>query len=89
MARNKHAWKFFRAGGVDQVVLATADDLVSLHTLDQKLRVALACPVEGVEMDARSLAMLDLDGDGRIRPPEILAAIARALVATITQSSPS
>jgi hypothetical protein len=76
MARNKHAWKFFRAGGVDQVVLATAADLLNLHTLDQKLWVALACPVEGVEMDARSLAMLDLDGDGRIRPPEILAAIA-------------
>ena len=76
MAKSSHAWKFFRAGGVDQVVLAEAADLVNLHTLDQKLWVALACPVKGVELDPRSLKLLDLDGDGRLRPPEILAAIA-------------
>lgn len=76
MAKTAHSWKFFRAGGVDQVVLADAADLVNLHTLDQKLWVALACPVKGVELDARSLKLLDLDGDGRLRPPEILAAIA-------------
>ena len=75
MAKTAHSWKFFRAGGVDQVVLADAADLVNLHTLDQKLWVALACPVKGVELDARSLKLLDLDGDGRLRPPEILAAI--------------
>jgi hypothetical protein len=76
MAKTAHSWKFFRAGGVDQVVLSTAADLANLHTLDQKLWVALACPIKGLEIDARSLALLDIDGDGRIRPPEILAAIA-------------
>jgi hypothetical protein len=45
MAKPGHSWKFFRAGGVDQVVLATAADLANLHALDQKLWVALACPV--------------------------------------------
>jgi hypothetical protein len=70
-----HAWKFFRAGGVDQVTLSTADDLLHLHELDQKLWVALSCPVAGTEIDARTLTMLDTDGDGRIRPPEILAAV--------------
>jgi len=76
MSKAPHTWKFFRAGGVDQVVLATAADLENLHTLDQKLWVALACPTVGLEFDARTLALLDTDGDGRIRPPEILGAIA-------------
>ena len=76
MAKAPHTWKFFRAGGVDQVVLASAGDLENLHTLDQKLWVALACPVVGLEFDARTLALLDTDGDGRIRPPEVLGAIA-------------
>jgi hypothetical protein len=71
-----HTWKFFRAGGVDQVILSTADDLRNLESLDQKLWVALACPSKGLEHDARTLTLLDSDNDGRIRPPEILAAIA-------------
>src|SRR5271169_157041 len=76
MAKVIHSWKFFRAGGVDQVVLADAADLENLDTLDQKLWVALACPTSGLEFDERTLALLDTDHDGRIRPPEILAAIA-------------
>jgi hypothetical protein len=76
MPKATHAWKFFRAGGVDQVVLASAADLENLRSLDQKLWVALACPTVGLEFDARTLALLDTDGDGRIRPPEILGAIA-------------
>ncbi|HEX3345514.1 MAG TPA: hypothetical protein VHS09_13115, partial [Polyangiaceae bacterium] len=76
MPKRPHTWKFFRAGGVDQVVLATAEDLEDLHTLDQKLWVALSCPTVGLEFDARTLALIDTDHDGRIRPPEVLAAIA-------------
>src|ERR1700722_2018535 len=76
MAKSEHTWKFFRAGGVDQVLLASAADLVHLHALDQKLWVALACPVEGLELDPRSMKLLDTDDDGRLRPPDILAAIA-------------
>src|SRR5579859_2880803 len=75
MAKNEHQWKFFRAGGVDQVVLSSAGDIANLGTLDQKLWVALACPVKGVELDARTLKLLDHDADGRIRPPDVLAAI--------------
>jgi hypothetical protein len=75
MARAKHTWKFFRAGGVDQVVLADGADLANLDSLDQKLWVALACPTKGLQFDARTLALIDADGDGCIRPPEILAAV--------------
>src|ERR1700722_14430903 len=76
MPKAVHRWKFFRAGGVDQVMLGDAGDLENLHALDLKLWVALACPIQGLEFDARTLALLDTDGDGRIRPPEILGAIA-------------
>jgi hypothetical protein len=70
-----HTWKFFVAGGFDQVRIDTAADLVNLKHLDQKLWVALSCPTTGIEFDARTLALLDSDNDGHIRAPELLAAI--------------
>ncbi|MEZ5962973.1 MAG: hypothetical protein R3F56_03910 [Planctomycetota bacterium] len=74
-AAPKHRWRFYRAGGVDQVRLETGADIMNLHQLDQKLWVALSCPVKGLEFDERTLALLDTDNDGRVRAPEILAAI--------------
>ncbi|MEN9842137.1 MAG: hypothetical protein RL376_1937 [Verrucomicrobiota bacterium] len=73
-----HVWNFFRIGGFDQVALTSAADLENLHTLDQKLWAALACPVKGLELDEKTLALLDSDKDGRIRAPELLTAIAWA-----------
>ncbi len=70
-----HTFKFFRAGGFDQVRIDTAADLLALKELDQKLWVALSCPVKGIEFDTRTLALIDSDNDGHIRAPELLAAI--------------
>jgi len=70
-----HTWKFFRTGELDQVSLETGADLLNLEHLDQKLWVALSCPVKGLELDEKTLAMIDTDGDGRIRVPELIAAI--------------
>ncbi len=70
-----HTWRFFRAGGFDQVSLSTGADLLHLGQLDQKLWVALSCPVKGLEFDTRTLALLDTDGDGHIRAPELIAAV--------------
>jgi hypothetical protein len=70
-----HRWRFYRVGGLDQVALVSGADLARLHELDQKLWVALSCPVKGLELDLRTLALLDTDGDGRVRAPEVLAAI--------------
>ncbi|WP_295855581.1 hypothetical protein [uncultured Xylophilus sp.] len=67
-------WQFFRAGGVPQVHIRTGADIARLDTLDQKLWVALACPTRGIEFDPRTLDLIDSDKDGRIRPPELLAA---------------
>jgi hypothetical protein len=69
-----HTWKFFRAGGFDQVRLDTGSDLMALDQLDQKLWVALACPTTGLEFDKATLALIDTDKDGRIRAPELIAA---------------
>jgi len=71
-----HVWKFFRIGGLDQVSLETGADLLALDQLDQKLWVALSCPVKGLELDEKTLALIDTDKDGRIRVPEILEAVA-------------
>ena len=70
----KHKWKFFLAGGFDQVRLETGADLAHLEQLDQKLWVALACPTRGIEFDTKTLDLIDVDKDGRIRVPEIIAA---------------
>jgi hypothetical protein len=69
-----YKWKFFRAGGFDQVKLESGADLANLDQLDQKLWVALACPTTGLEFDSRTLDLVDTDKDGRVRAPEIIAA---------------
>ena len=89
-----HKWRFFRAGGFDQVRLDSGDDLLALDQLDQKLWVALACPTEGLEFDKKTLDLIDADKDGRIRAPELCAAVkwAGALLkdpGDLVKSSPS
>ncbi|MBI5692894.1 MAG: hypothetical protein HZC55_22685 [Verrucomicrobia bacterium] len=74
-AASTHSWTFFRTGGLDQVALTTGADLLALDQLDQKLWVALSCPVKGLELDDKTLALVDTDGDGRIRVPEVIGAI--------------
>lgn len=71
----RHRFKFHRAGGLDQVALETGADLLALEQLDQKLWTALSCPTRGLELDSRTLDLLDLDRDGRVRAPEILAGL--------------
>src|SRR5262245_25484745 len=70
-----HRFQFFRAGGVDQVAIRDGADLLALRDLDQKLWVALAMPTKGIAMDPDTLALLDHDGDARIRVQDILAAV--------------
>lgn len=75
MARATYQWRFFRAGGFDQVQLDRSADLLALGELDQKLWVVLSCPVRGIEFDARTLQFIDSDNDGHVRPPELIGAI--------------
>ncbi|MBX7194724.1 MAG: hypothetical protein K1X94_21900, partial [Sandaracinaceae bacterium] len=48
---------------------------MSLDQLDLKLWVALACPTSGLEFDRTTLDLIDTDKDGRVRAPELIAAV--------------
>lgn len=74
-----HQWRFFRAGGFDQVKLDRIEDWQQLSNLDPKLWAALSCPVQGLEFDERTLRYLDGDQDGRVRIDEVKAAVSWAL----------
>ena len=71
---DQHRWNFSRFGGVTQVLLKDADDITHLRELDLKLWTVLAMPTHGIFLDPKTIALLDNDADGFIRPPEILAA---------------
>lgn len=75
MTSNDHIWQFARIGGVNRVNLESGSDLLNLEYLDQKLWTALSCQVHGLEIDYKTLEYIDLDKDGRIRTPEVIAAV--------------
>lgn len=70
-----HTWRFFKTGGFDQVRIDTAEDLLNIDKLDQKLWAALACPIDNVYFDTTTLKLIDSDGDKRIRANELVDAI--------------
>jgi hypothetical protein len=72
---DSHSWSFSRVGGVNRVNLETGEDLINLVDLDQKLWTALSCPVYGLEIDSKTLELIDVDNDDRIRVPEVIAAV--------------
>ena len=62
-------------GGVDQVQFRDGKDIANIGSLDQKLWMALAVPTRGTELDPKTADLIDTDKDGRIRPPELIAAV--------------
>ncbi len=72
---NQHNWSFSTVGGVKRVNIDKAEDLIHLAELDPKLWTALSCPAANMEIDKNTLDLIDTDGDGQIRVPEILAAV--------------
>ena len=75
MSTAKHEWKFFSHNGLVQVRIGCGEDLRNLKNLDQKHWTVLAASNGGLRFDARTLEFLDSDGDGRVRAPDLLAAI--------------
>lgn len=69
-----HRWRFSTVGGIKRVNIEKGSDLRHLGELDQKLWTVLSCPVNGLEMDTRTLQLIDLDGAGKIGVPEAAAA---------------
>ena len=70
-----YKWKWTKEGCMAQVRFVTGEDIARLAELDQKCWAALSMPTTGVRFDARMLELMDTDGDGRIRTPEVIAAV--------------
>jgi len=75
MGQPDHIWSFSTVGGVKRVNIDSAGDLINLPSLDPKLWTALSCPVNDLEIDQRTLELVDTDKDGHIRVPEVIAAV--------------
>lgn len=75
MSYPNHTWSFSSVGGVKRVNFESGKDLLALEHLDQKLWTALSCPVYGLEIDHKTLELIDEDHDGQIKVSEILSAI--------------
>ncbi len=73
--KDGHRWAFIRIGGVDQVLLRDGKDIEGIPELDQKLWAALAMPKKAAGVLLETLDALDSDHDGRIRAPEVAAAV--------------
>lgn len=75
MKQSNHVWNFSIVGGVKRVNLESGTDLIHLSELDPKLWTALSCPVNDLEIDSKTLELIDEDKDGQIRVPEVIGAV--------------
>lgn len=71
---NGYPWKFCSLGGAVRVNITSGEDIAHLGELDQKLWTVLSCPAKDLDLDPRTLQLLDTDGDGKIRVKEVVAA---------------
>ena len=72
--KSGYNWQYCSLGGVTRVKIATGEDIAHLHELDQKMWTVLSCPVKGLELEERTLHLLDSDNDDKIRVDEVIAA---------------
>ena len=70
---NRYKWTFDNVGGSSRVRISRGEDIKHLRELDPKMWTVLSCPVNGLEIDEKSLAYIDSDSDGKIRVNDIIA----------------
>ena len=68
----KHKWEFENIGGCSRVKLTSGKDIAHLGELDTKMWTVLSCPVQGLEIDEKSLRYMDCDADGKIRVNDVV-----------------
>ena len=68
----KYKWEYSSIGGSSRVKISTGEDLAHLDELDPKMWTVLSCPVTGLEIDSKSLAYMDCDGDGKLRVNDVI-----------------
>ena len=72
--KNQYKWQYSSLGGTKRVCITRGEDIAHLAELDQKLWTVLSCPVKGLELDERTLDLIDYDRDGKIRADEVITA---------------
>lgn len=68
----KYKWEYVSIGGTSRVKITSGEDLAHLSELDPKMWTVLSCPVTGLEIDEKSLAYMDCDGDGKLRINDVI-----------------
>ena len=68
----KYKWEFENIGGTSRVCITKGEDIKHLDELDIKMWTVLSCPVNGLEIEDKSLSYIDSDADGKIRVQDIL-----------------
>ena len=71
-AETTYPWKFASVGGTVRVNVQSGQDIAHLGELDRKMWTVLSCPTQGLEFDTKTLGLIDVDGDGRIRVDEVI-----------------
>lgn len=74
-AQRRHRWTFFRASGVTQAAVRTAEDVRRLIELPEELWTILSCPSSGLQFDQKTFDFMDFDHDGHIRVREVVLTI--------------
>ena len=72
--KGQYKWQYCSLGGTKRVCITRGEDIAHLAELDQKLWTVLSCPVKGLELDERTLDLIDYDRDGKIRADEVITA---------------
>ena len=70
---SRYKWEFQNVGGSSRVRISNGADIAHLSELDPKMWTVLSCPVTGLEIDEKTLAYVDADGDGKIRIHDVVA----------------
>ena len=68
----KYKWNFENIGGCTRVKLTSGKDIAHLDELDTKMWTVLSCPVQGLEIDEKSLRYMDCDADGKLRVNDVV-----------------
>ena len=68
----RYKWEYESIGGSSRVRITSGEDIAHLAELDPKMWTVLSCPVNGLEIDEKSLAYMDCDGDGKLRVNDVV-----------------
>lgn len=67
--------------------ISSGADIAHLGELDPKMWTVLSCPVQGLEIDEKSLSYVDMDGDGKIRINDVIKTASWITGALLDQDS--